>query len=224
MAATAPAASRATRKPGPARSRPPRRLPQATQDRRAGRRASRRPHRARRNTRSRPSPRRAHRARTRQARPAHPRPRRPAPRRPPAFAEPALSRGDRSARCQRQRQQRAQPRRHGPGERRGIRPRQRRHQRSRRQHLAPGRYLAARPVKRLGWSCSGLSCTHAAISPGATANLSFKVLVVTLSGCGNSVLATATSGSLSASGSSPAVPCSAPLLSATNLLQQFLKP
>ena len=75
-----------------------------------------------------------------------------------------------------------------------------------------------------GWSCSGLSCTHAAISAGATANLSFKVLVVTLSGCGNSVLATATSGSLSASGSSPSVPCSAPLLSTTNLLQQVLKP
>jgi RNA polymerase sigma factor (sigma-70 family) len=74
-----------------------------------------------------------------------------------------------------------------------------------------------------GWSCSGLSCTHAAISAGATANLSFNVLVVTLSGCGNSVLATATSGSLSASGSSAQVKCSAPLLNATTLLQQVLK-
>jgi RNA polymerase sigma factor (sigma-70 family) len=75
-----------------------------------------------------------------------------------------------------------------------------------------------------GWSCSGLSCTHAAISAGTTANLSFKVLVVTLSGCGNSVLATATSGSLSASGSSPEVNCSAPLLGLTNVLPQVLKP
>ncbi|HET7018550.1 MAG TPA: hypothetical protein VFI65_31815 [Streptosporangiaceae bacterium] len=72
-----------------------------------------------------------------------------------------------------------------------------------------------------GWSCSGLTCTHAAIAAGATASLSFKVLVVTLSGCGNSVLATATSGSLSASGNSAQVPCSAPLLS--GLLQDILK-
>jgi len=75
-----------------------------------------------------------------------------------------------------------------------------------------------------GWSCSGLVCTHGAISAGATADLSFKVLVVTLSGCGNSVLATATSGSLSASGSSAQVKCGAPLLNVTNLLQQALKP
>jgi RNA polymerase sigma factor (sigma-70 family) len=73
-----------------------------------------------------------------------------------------------------------------------------------------------------GWSCSGLNCTHAPIAAGATANLSFKVLVVTLSGCGNSVLATATSGSLSASGNSAQVQCPAPLLS--GLLQDILKP
>jgi len=73
-----------------------------------------------------------------------------------------------------------------------------------------------------GWSCSGLTCTHAAIAAGATASLSFKVLVVTLSGCGNSVLATATSGSLSASGNSPAVQCSGGLLG--TLLQQALTP
>jgi RNA polymerase sigma factor (sigma-70 family) len=75
-----------------------------------------------------------------------------------------------------------------------------------------------------GWSCSGLNCTHPAISAGATANLSFNVLVVTLSGCGNSVLATATSGPLSASGSSAEVKCGAPLLNVTTLLQQVLKP
>ncbi len=75
-----------------------------------------------------------------------------------------------------------------------------------------------------GWSCSGLTCTHAAIGAGGTANLSFKVLVVTLAGCGNAVLATATSGSLSASDSSSAVPCSAPLLKTANLLPQDLIP
>lgn len=72
-----------------------------------------------------------------------------------------------------------------------------------------------------GWTCSGLTCTHAALSAGATANLSFKVLVVTLSGCGNSVLATATSGSLSASGNSSQVQCSGGLLGG---LQNILKP
>jgi RNA polymerase sigma factor (sigma-70 family) len=72
-----------------------------------------------------------------------------------------------------------------------------------------------------GWSCSGLTCTHAALAAGSTADLSFKVLVVTLSGCGNSVLATATSGSLSASGNSSEVKCSAPLLS--GLLQAVLR-
>jgi RNA polymerase sigma factor (sigma-70 family) len=69
-----------------------------------------------------------------------------------------------------------------------------------------------------GWSCSGLTCTHAAIAAGTSASLSFKVLVVTLSGCGNSVFATATSGSLSASGNSAEVPCSG------GLLQNILKP
>jgi RNA polymerase sigma factor (sigma-70 family) len=75
-----------------------------------------------------------------------------------------------------------------------------------------------------GWSCSGLTCTHAAIAAGASANLSFNVLVVSLSGCGNSVLATATSGSLSASGSSAEVKCSGGLLGAATLLQQNLLP
>jgi RNA polymerase sigma factor (sigma-70 family) len=56
------------------------------------------------------------------------------------------------------------------------------------------------------WSCSatgsGQSCTHGALGAGVATSLSFNVLVVNLTGCGNSVLATATSGSLSASGGS----------------------
>ena len=82
--------------------------------------------------------------------------------------------------------------------------------------------LSLLSLSSAGWSCSGLTCTHAALSAGATANLSLKVLVVTLSGCGNSVLATATSGSLSASGNSADVQCTGGLLG--GLLQNLLKP
>ena len=66
------------------------------------------------------------------------------------------------------------------------------------------------------WSCSptsaGQTCTHGAIGAGATSSLSFNILVVNLTGCGNSVVATAVSGSLSATGASAAkVQCAAPL-------------
>jgi RNA polymerase sigma factor (sigma-70 family) len=58
------------------------------------------------------------------------------------------------------------------------------------------------------WSCSptasGQTCTHPPISAGATSNLSFNILVISLTGCGNSVVATAVSGTLSATGSSAA--------------------
>jgi len=57
------------------------------------------------------------------------------------------------------------------------------------------------------WSCgtgsSSVTCTHPAIGAGAAAGFSFNVLVVSLSGCGSSVVATVTSGSLTATGSSP---------------------
>ncbi len=56
------------------------------------------------------------------------------------------------------------------------------------------------------WSCSatgsGQTCSHSALGAGAASSLSFNVLVVNLTGCGDSVLATATSGSLSATGAS----------------------
>ncbi|HUC57945.1 MAG TPA: sigma-70 family RNA polymerase sigma factor [Streptosporangiaceae bacterium] len=56
------------------------------------------------------------------------------------------------------------------------------------------------------WSCgtgNPMTCTHAPVAAGASANLDFNVLVVTLSGCGDSVTATVLSGDLSATGSSP---------------------
>jgi len=56
------------------------------------------------------------------------------------------------------------------------------------------------------WSCSatsgGQTCTHGPIGAGATSSLSFDILVVNLTGCGNSIVATAVSGSLSATGAS----------------------
>ncbi len=65
------------------------------------------------------------------------------------------------------------------------------------------------------WSCrpesAGTTCTHPALAAGADADFTFQVLVVSLAGCGNSVLATVTGGALSASGSSAQVPCK-PLL------------
>lgn len=63
------------------------------------------------------------------------------------------------------------------------------------------------------WSCSptgsGQTCSHGPLSAGATSSLSFNILVVNLSGCGNSIVATAVSGNLSATGASSAkVQCS----------------
>lgn len=57
------------------------------------------------------------------------------------------------------------------------------------------------------WSCSatsaGQTCSHGTLGVGATSSLSFNVLVANLTGCGESVVATAVSGSLSATGASP---------------------
>jgi RNA polymerase sigma factor (sigma-70 family) len=55
------------------------------------------------------------------------------------------------------------------------------------------------------WSCgtgTPMTCTHQAIAAGADANLSFSVLVVSLSGCGDSLVATVASGKLAATGRS----------------------
>ena len=58
------------------------------------------------------------------------------------------------------------------------------------------------------WSCSatstGQTCSRGPIGAGAGSSLSLSVLVVNLTGCGNSVVATAVSGSLSATGASAA--------------------
>ncbi len=65
------------------------------------------------------------------------------------------------------------------------------------------------------WSCdtgSPMTCTHPAVAAGASANLSFNVLVITLAGCGDSVAATATSGALSATGASSQEVACVPLL------------
>jgi hypothetical protein len=66
------------------------------------------------------------------------------------------------------------------------------------------------------WSCSptsgGQTCSHGAIGTGAASSLSFNILVANLSGCGHSVVATAVSGSLSATGASATkVHCAGPL-------------
>jgi hypothetical protein len=53
-----------------------------------------------------------------------------------------------------------------------------------------------------GWNCSGTSCTHAALGAGAAAAVSFRVLVASLTGCGDPVTVTAVAGSLTASGQS----------------------
>ncbi|HET9896186.1 MAG TPA: sigma-70 family RNA polymerase sigma factor [Streptosporangiaceae bacterium] len=68
------------------------------------------------------------------------------------------------------------------------------------------------------WSCtttgSGGTCTHAAIGAGTAANFSFNMLVISLAGCGSSVLATVAGGNATGSGSSPQqVQCSGGLLS-----------
>ncbi len=68
------------------------------------------------------------------------------------------------------------------------------------------------------WSCSatgsGGTCTHAAIGAGVAADFSFNMLVISLSGCGGSVLASVVSGTVSGGGSSPQqVQCAGGLLS-----------
>ncbi len=68
------------------------------------------------------------------------------------------------------------------------------------------------------WSCSaggsGGTCTHAAIGAGVAADFSFNMLVISLSGCGSSVLASVVSGAVSGSSSSPQqVQCAGGLLS-----------
>jgi DNA-directed RNA polymerase specialized sigma24 family protein len=55
-----------------------------------------------------------------------------------------------------------------------------------------------------GWTCSGASCQHGPLAAGAASTVSFRVLVVSLVGCGNVIAATAVSGPRSASGSAPA--------------------
>lgn len=68
------------------------------------------------------------------------------------------------------------------------------------------------------WKCStsaaGVnSCAHGPIAAGAASSVAVRILVVSLSGCGDPVLATVTSGALSASGHSAGrVPCAGPLL------------
>jgi RNA polymerase sigma factor (sigma-70 family) len=69
-------------------------------------------------------------------------------------------------------------------------------------HLPAGITLLGLGSGSSGWTCSGTSCTHGAISAGAAATVSFRVLVASLAGCGNPVSATAVSGALSASGQS----------------------
>ena len=73
--------------------------------------------------------------------------------------------------------------------------------------LPAGVLVIAMPAAGSGWTCAAASsgktqCTHRRLAAGATASASFSVLVVSLAGCGNGVLATASSGSLSARGQS----------------------
>ena len=55
-----------------------------------------------------------------------------------------------------------------------------------------------------GWSCSGSTCTHGPVAAGATATVSFRILVASLESCGAPVAASAVSGTLSATGQSAA--------------------
>ncbi|MHB1593849.1 MAG: sigma-70 family RNA polymerase sigma factor [Streptosporangiaceae bacterium] len=69
--------------------------------------------------------------------------------------------------------------------------------------LPAGVLVIALPVAGSGWTCApdssgAIQCTHRELAAGATASASFSVLVVSLTGCGNGLLATVTSGSLSA--------------------------
>jgi RNA polymerase sigma factor (sigma-70 family) len=57
-----------------------------------------------------------------------------------------------------------------------------------------------------GWSCTlraaGADCAHGPVAAGSATTADIQILVVSLSGCGSPVLATVTSGALSASGQS----------------------
>jgi len=70
--------------------------------------------------------------------------------------------------------------------------------------LPPGITLLGLASGSSGWTCSGTSCTHGPVAAGAAAGVSFRILVATLNGCGQSVTASAASGSLSATGQSAA--------------------
>lgn len=56
-----------------------------------------------------------------------------------------------------------------------------------------------------GWSCGpGATCSGGSLSPGATSTVTFHVLVISLNACGDEFVATAVSGSLTASNQAPA--------------------
>ena len=74
--------------------------------------------------------------------------------------------------------------------------------------LPAGLALVGLPKRSSGWTCSARSCSHAAIAARARTAVAFRVLVVSLSGCGQPIVATVTSGPLSATAKSAArVPC-----------------
>jgi hypothetical protein len=73
--------------------------------------------------------------------------------------------------------------------------------------LPPGINLAS--AGSAGWSCSqgsggSTTCAGGPLSPGAASTATFHVLVVSLNACGSEIVATAVSGSLTATGQSPA--------------------
>jgi RNA polymerase sigma factor (sigma-70 family) len=70
--------------------------------------------------------------------------------------------------------------------------------------LPPGVSLVGLPKRSSGWTCSARSCSHAAIAARARTTVAFRVLVVNLSGCAQPIVATVTSGPLSASAESAA--------------------
>jgi RNA polymerase sigma factor (sigma-70 family) len=78
--------------------------------------------------------------------------------------------------------------------------------------LPPGLSLVGGPKRSSGWTCSATSCSHPAIAAGARTAVTFRVLVVSLSGCGHPIVATVTSGPLSATAQSAARVQCGPLL------------
>lgn len=68
--------------------------------------------------------------------------------------------------------------------------------------LPPGLSLLGLATRSSGWTCSAGSCAHAAIAARARTAVAFRVLIVSLSGCGQPILATASSGPLSATAAS----------------------